>query len=119
MWKARQLADAQFAEALRISLERAANVVLPSPTLGADAVVLNCPADKFEAEVQRVVRLANGLGGSASSWNDGTSIRIVANIPSNSVDLFRDAVTRGVFDIAGAGQSGPMTVVEVLLRSDS
>ncbi len=118
MWKARQLADAQFAEALRISLERAANVVLPSPTLGADAVVLNCPADKFEAEVQRVVRLANGLGGSASSWNDGTSIRIVANIPSNSVDLFRDAVTRGVFDIAGAGQSGPMTVVEVLLRSD-
>jgi len=34
------------------------------------------------------------------------------------VDLFRDAVTRGVFDIAGAGQSGPMTVVEVLLRSD-
>jgi hypothetical protein len=118
LWKARQLADAEFAESLRFSLERAANVVLPTPTLGPDAIVLICPADKFEAEVQRVVRLANGLGGSASSWNDGTSIRIVANIPSNSVDLFRSAVTRRVFDIAGAGESGPMTVVEVLLRAD-
>lgn len=116
MWKARQAADAEFADALRISLERAANVVLPSPTLSADAVVLNCPEDKFEAELQRVVRLAKGFGGSASSWNNGTSVRIVANIPANSVVLFRDAITRGVYDIAGAGDSGPMAVVEVLLK---
>ena len=116
MSKARQAADAEFADALRLSLERAANVVLPSPTLSDDAVVLSCPADDFEAELQRVVRLAKGLGGSASSWNDGTSVRVVANVPANSATLFRDAVKRGVFDIAGAGDSGPMEVVEVLLR---
>ena len=115
MWKARQAADAEFAAALRISLERAANVVLPSPTLSPDAVVLSCPEDKFEAELQRVVRLAKGLGGSAS-WNNGTSVRIVANVPANSVVLFRDSIARGVYDIAGAGDSGPMAVVEVLLR---
>ena len=101
LWKereARKVQEAEFSDALRQSLERAADVVFPVPTLGADAVKVPCKPQDFEKEVQRVVRLAEGIGGSASSWNDG------------------DSVTRGVYDLNAAGDSGPMTVVEVLIQ---
>jgi hypothetical protein len=79
-------------------------------------LVVECRTADLEAELQRVVRLAGGLGGSASSWNDGKSVRIVANVPRTAETLFRESVGRGVYDLNSAGDSGPMTVVEVLLQ---
>lgn len=119
MWRERterRAATAQFNEALQQSLERAADVVFPAPTLGEGALVLPCTPDKLEAELQRVVRLAEGVGGSASSWNDGASVRIIANVPHSAKTLFRESVERGVYDLSTAGESRPMVMVEVLLR---
>jgi type II secretory pathway pseudopilin PulG len=119
MWEqrqARQEAQTEFNQALRQSLERAADTVLPVPTLGDNALVVECRTTDLEAELQRVVRLAGGLGGSASSWNNGKSVRIVANVPRTAETIFRESVSRGVYDLNSAGDSGPMTVVEVLLK---
>lgn len=119
MWQdrqAREVAQGEFNEALRVSLERAADVVLPAPSLGDGALVVECPMDKFEAELQRVVRLAKGVGGSASTWNDGQTVRLVASVPSSAETLFREAVNRGVYDLNAAGETGARTVVEVLIR---
>ncbi|MBU6280583.1 MAG: hypothetical protein KGN78_15200 [Actinomycetales bacterium] len=119
MWqdrRAKQEAQTQFNEALRQSLERAAETVLPTPTLGADALVVSCKMEELESELQRVVRLAEGLGGSASSWNDGKTVRVVANVPDSTETLFRESVSRGVYDLNSAGDAGPMTVVEVLVK---
>ena len=121
LWKdrqARQVEEAEFSEALRQSLERAADTVFPVPSLGADALTVQCAPDDFEAEIQRVVRLAEGIGGSASSWNDGKSVRIIANVPGSAETLFRESVGRGVYDLNAAGDGGPMTVVEVLIKAE-
>lgn len=117
-WRASQqpAVDPAMAEALQASLERAADVVMPAPTLGAEALVVEPPADQVEEELQRVVRLARGVGGSASSWNDGQTIRIIASVPVSAEDLFRDAVTRGVYDLKTAGDTRAVTMVEVLIR---
>jgi hypothetical protein len=74
------------------------------------------PLEKFEDELQRVVRLAAGVGGTASSWNDGETVRVVANVPSSAEVLFRESVERGVYDLNAAGESGTMVMVEVLLQ---
>ena len=119
MWEqrqARQEAQTEFNQALLQSLERAAETVLPVPTLGDNALVVECRTTDLEAELQRVVRLAGGLAGSASSWNNGKSVRIVANVPRTAETIFRESVSRGVYDLNSAGDSGPMTVVEVLLK---
>ena len=108
--------QAQFSEALRLSLEKTADVVLPAPTLGEGAMVVALPLEKFEDELQRVVRLAAGVGGTASSWNDGETVRVVANVPSSAEVLFRESVERGVYDLNAAGESGTMVMVEVLLQ---
>jgi len=119
MWqnhRAKQEAQTQFNEALRQSLERAAETVLPTPTLGTDALVVSCKMEELESELQRVVRLAEGLGGSASSWNDGKTVRVVANVPGSTETIFRESVSRGVYDLNSAGDAGPMSVVEVLIE---
>jgi hypothetical protein len=119
MWQERQerqAAQVEFNEALRLSLERAAETVLPAPTLGENAIVVECPGEDFESEVQRVVRLAKGLGGSSSSWNDGETVRIVASVPESAADLFRESVGRGVYDLVAANETKTMTMVEVLIR---
>ena len=119
MWtdyRARSEMQAAYSEALRESLERAADVAMPVPTLTDEAINLAVPADKFEPELQRVVRLAHGMGGSASSWNDGEAVRIVASVPASSADLFRQAVQSTVVSMAAAGESDTMTVVQIVLR---
>jgi hypothetical protein len=119
MWKERaeqRAAEAQFSEALRQSLEKAADVLLPAPTLGEGAMAVELPMEKIEDELQRVVRLAAGVGGTASSWNDGETVRVVANVPSSVEVLFRESVERGVYDLNAAGETGPMVMVEVLLK---
>jgi hypothetical protein len=112
----RKEAQVEFDAALQQSLERAADVVLPVPTLGEGAIVVECVPEKFEAELQRAVRLAKGVGGTASSWNDGETVRIVANVPASAEMMFREAIERGVYDLKAAGDGGAMTVVEVLIR---
>ena len=109
-------ADAAPSEALRAAAERAAEAALPVPTLGTEVIEIRCAPGRFEAELQRVVRLADGVGGAASSWNDGQSVRILANVPAPNEDVFREAVKRGFYDIAVAGEAKPLTVVEVLLK---
>jgi len=119
IWRERaeqRASQAQFSEALRLSLEKTADVVLPAPTLGEGAMVVALPLEKFEDELQRVVRLAAGVGGTASSWNDGETVRVVANVPSSAEVLFRESVERGVYDLNAAGESGTMVMVEVLLQ---
>ena len=101
---------------LREAAERAAEAALPAPTLASDAEILRCPPDELEAQVQRVVRLAGGVGGVASSWNDGKSIRIIAKIPTDTESLFRDAVARGLYDMRVAHGAQTTTVVEVLIE---
>ena len=120
MWKDRQdlrAQEAQFSEAVRQSVERAADTVFPAPSLGADPVTVECKAEDFEGEVQRVVRLAKGIGGTASSWNDGKTMRVIANVPGSAETLFRESVGRGVYDLNAAGDSGPMTAVEVVIKA--
>jgi len=121
MWMARPPAPGEPSpeqvEQLRAAVERAAETALPVPRfLSSDAIVIECPEDGFEKEVQRVVRLATGLGGSASSYNDGATVRIVATVPEGNAAVFRDALQRGVYDIAAAGGGKPTTIVEVLLK---
>ena len=119
MWKdyrARSEMQTAYSEALRESLERAADVAMPVPTLTDEAITLDVPADRFETELQRVVRLTHGIGGSASSWNDGETVRIVASVPATSADLFRQAVQSNVVSMTAAGESDTMTVVQILLR---
>jgi hypothetical protein len=106
----------EHSAALREAAERAAEAALPVPTLGNDAVVVECGPDDIEAQVQRVVRLSSGVGGAASSWNDGQSIRIIAKIPSDAESVFRDAVSRGIYDIRIAQGSDQTSIVEVLIK---
>ncbi len=111
--------NAAQSEALRQALERTANTVLPSPTLlGGRAIIMEMPLPELEEELQRVIRLAKGFGGSASSWNDGQSVKIFANVPTSAEALFRDSVQRGVFDMVVAGESSTMVMVEVVLRPE-
>lgn len=121
MWKDSRAGDAGqggAGGALRESLERAADVAFPAPTLGGEALTVECKPENFEKEVQRVVRLAGGAGGSASSWNDGVSVRIVANVPGGAEHLFRESVANGTYDLSTAGDSasGSSAMVEVLIR---
>lgn len=119
MWKdyrARGAMQAAYSEALRESAERAADTVLPVPTLTDDAIEVRVPAGQLEPELQRIIRLAHGIGGSAASWNDGRSVRIVANVPSSASELFRDAVNSNVVSMTAAGDSRTKTVVQILLR---
>ena len=102
--------------ALQQAAERAAEAALPAPTLAADAETVECAPGKLEAEVQRVVRLAGGVGGVASSWNDGKTIRIIAKIPSDAEALFRDAVTKSIYDLHTAKTTTQTTIVEVLIK---
>jgi hypothetical protein len=101
---------------LREAAERAAEAALPAPTLAADAEILKCAPEDLEAQVQRVVRLAGGVGGVASSWNDGKTVRIIAKIPTDTESIFRDAVTRGLYDMRVAHGAQATTVVEVLIE---
>lgn len=119
MWReyqGSQAPGAQPSEQLREAAERAADAALPAPTLGADAVIIECAPSEIEVQIQRVVRLASGVGGASSAWNDGTSVRLVAKVPSSSESLFRDLVAHGVYDIAVSGNEQPSAVVEVLVR---
>jgi len=106
----------EHSAALKEAAERAAEAALPVPTLAADAVVVRCKPENLEPEVQRVVRLASGAGGAASSWNDGKTIRLLAKIPQDSESVFRDAVQRGIYDMTIATGSEETTVVEVLIE---
>ncbi len=106
----------EHSAALKEAAERAADAALPVPTLAADAVVIECAPDETESQVQRVVRLAGGVGGAASSWNDGTTIRIIAKIPADADSVFRDAVTRGIYDMKIAKGSEETAIVEVLIK---
>ncbi len=108
--------EVEHKEALKASLERAADVAMPVPHLSEEVIVRDVLISEFEPELQRVVRLANGVGGSAASWNDGETVRIVANVPKTAEGLFREALERGVYDIASAGESKPLTIVQVVLR---
>lgn len=110
-----ELAPGQ-ASALREAAERAVDAALPVPTLSADAVEVECPPENIEAEVQRVVRLASGVGGAASSWNDGQTLRIIAKVPEDADAIFRDAVKRGIYDMKVARGSRETSVVEVLIK---
>ena len=101
---------------LREAAERAAEAALPAPTLASDAEIFRCAPAELEAQVQRVVRLAGGVGGVASSWNDGKTIRIIAKIPTDTEVLFRDAVARGLYDMRVAHGAQTTTVVEVLIE---
>ena len=119
MWKdyrERRTMQAAYSEALREAAERAADTVMPVPTLSEDVIELSVPADKLEPELQRVVRLAHGIGGSAASWNDGQSVRIVANVPATAAEIFRDAVRSSVVSMTAAGDDQSKTVVQVLLK---
>lgn len=108
--------DPARAAAMQSAIERAAETVMPAPSLGSDVLSVACPPEKMEAEVQRVVRLARGVGGSASSWNNGEVVRIIAKIPSGAATLYQEAVTRGYYDAAAAGDGSAKTIVEVVIR---
>jgi hypothetical protein len=118
MWSERQAAQLspEHSAALKEAAERAADAALPVPTLAANAAVIECTPDKTESEVQRIVRLSGGVGGAASSWNDGVSIRIIAKIPADAESVFRDAVARGIYDMKIAKGSEETTIVEVLIK---
>jgi len=121
MWKdyrARSEMQAAYSEALKESLERAADVVMPVPTLTDEVIELRVPVRSLESELQRVVRLAHGIGGGASSYNDGETVRIVANVPKSSENLFRQAVNSNVVSLTAAGESEPMTIVQIVLRPE-
>lgn len=121
MWKESRPPEAVSGatDALREAAERAADAVLPVPTLAADALTVECGADETEAQVQRIVRLSTGVGGAASSWNDGATIRIIAKIPADAESIFRDAVQRGIYDMKIAQGSEATAVVEVLIRPEA
>lgn len=118
-YRARSAMQTAYHEALRDAAERAADVVMPVPTLSDDVMRLDVPADKFESELQRIVRLAHGIGGSAASWNDGETVRIIANVPTTAAELFRDAVNSNVLSMTAAGDSEMKTVVQIELRPES
>ncbi len=111
MWR-----ETRQSAALREAAERAAEVALPLPTLAADAEILQCARDKFESEIQRVVRLGEGVGGVASSWNDGQSIRLIAKIPVDAEVAFRNAVNEGIYDLRIAATTTQTTIVEVVIK---
>jgi hypothetical protein len=115
-WRDRKEMESAHRDAMQAALERAADVAMPVPRLTGEEVYRDIPVAEFEQELQRIVRLANGVGGSSASWNDGKSVRIVANVPQTAEDLFRQSLERGVYDIAAAGESKLMTVVQVVLR---
>lgn len=117
--RANQLAQAEFNVALEQSLQRAADTVMPVPNSGLEPLLVECPQADFQSELQRVVRLARGLGGTASSWNDGEQVRILANVPTSAEALFRQAIADGVYDLNSATESKTLVVVEVVLRPKS
>lgn len=117
--RANKVAQAEFNVALEESLQRAADTIMPAPSSGLEPLFVECPPADFQSELQRVVRLARGLGGTASSWNDGEQVRILANVPTSAEELFRHAITNGVYDLNSATESKTLVVVEVVLRPKS
>lgn len=88
--RARELAMRQQ---LRASLEKAAETALPPPTLAANEIHLIASANEHEALANNVVMLANQYGGSAAKAPvDDTGITVLATVPANREDEFRQAI---------------------------
>lgn len=119
MWReSRPEAARAVADGLRPAAERSAEAALPAPTIGAGAIVRECAPENLEKELQRIVRLAGGVGGAASAWNDGEKVRLVAKVPRESEKVFREAVTGGMYGLAMASDGSAAetsVVVEVLV----
>jgi hypothetical protein len=88
--RARELAMRQQ---LTASLQKTAETALPAPTLGADEIHLSAPATEHEALANNVVMLASQCGGSAAKAPpDDAGITVLADLPANREDEFRQAL---------------------------
>ena len=88
--RARELAMRQQ---LTASLQKTAETALPAPTLAADEIHLSAPANEHEALANNVVMLATQCGGSAAKAPpDNAGITVLADIPANREDEFRQAI---------------------------
>lgn len=122
MWRERNASPplpAEVADSLRASAERAANAALPTPTLGNERLTVECPPERVEIEVRRIVKLTRNVGGAASLWRDASATRVLANIPESTEEAFRQAVRDGTEDLAAAGSPIPTVIVDVLIQAPS
>lgn len=108
---------AETSAALRDSVERAANAVLPTPTLGEGMLTIDCSPDQLEKETARIIHLVEGVGGVASLWKEEARVKVLANVPASMEDAFREAVRHNMSHLTVAADSQPTVVVEVLLRT--
>ena len=90
---------------LTASLRKTAETAMPPPTLATNEIHLVALANEHEALANNVVMLANQCGGSAAKAPpDDEGITVLADLPANRADEFRQALA----PLARADFSSPM-----------
>ena len=78
---------------LTASLRKTAETAIPAPTLATNEIHLVALANEHEALANNVVMLANQCGGSAAKAPpDDEGITVLADLPANRADEFRQAL---------------------------
>lgn len=81
-------------DALKAVLERSADEVLPPPTVANTEILLETPTAQRDAEIERIVSIATGLGGTAlRSESAEGDLEVLAQIPVGKIADFRAQVT--------------------------
>jgi hypothetical protein len=75
---------------LKEVLERSAEDALPVPSVSDDEIVLNIDSSRFDSEIERVIGIAQDMGGTALRSGDE---EILAQIPVRNVSEFHARVT--------------------------
>lgn len=77
------------------ALDKAAAAALPTPTLEIDEIRISVPAKQRDAMANKVIAAAKQSGGSAvKNLNDENGLLLFAEIPSEHLNQFRDALKK-------------------------
>ncbi len=121
MWRSARApanAPAEPAPALRGVVEAVADQALPAPVIEQVALQVRAAPGEGRAEMDRIVRLAGGLGGEATGIPQDGGFRLIAKVPSAALPMFRTAVETGIRDIAAGQAVGPLETVEIVVREE-
>ena len=113
--------EAPHTEGLQKTLEQSAQSLLPPPSaLGPDPITVTARADRVTARLEKIVRQAQALGGTASEGlSTATEKRLSVDLPGGQLEAFRQAVAGNVMPqpLAVASTPAGRDYVDVVIRA--